>query len=1373
MKRNNTATWFPGLSGIKILLLAWCFGGSLTLQGQEISIEVDANPAEEGSQAGSFRVFRSTNTFLPIFITYSVSGTATNADYSPFSGSITMLPLTAETFIPINVIDDILVEGPENIIVTLTSTTDDSTFGDNTATAEITDNDLGVITVTATDPNASEEGLDNGSFSVDLSNPNGTDNVVNVTYTLTGTAGNPSSGEADYSLSGAATLSFTNDGAQVNRVLDIIPIDDPLWEDDETVILTLTGTDSALFTIGSPSQATVVIAANDCTAGNTAPVLNSNPNDFCDVSSVQLNSYFSGTPPPGSELRWSTNDDLTNTGDYVPATNGSTVTDEDTYYAFFYDPATFCMSPPSAGRAITFSTSPSAGTPSNVNACSDEDFGESMVDLDELLSGTVDAGDWAFISGPEAINIPGNSDIDFDGRPLGNYVFTYTTTTAVAPCTNQSSTVTISVIDCDPCVAGDTPPVLNANSNAFCDTPSAISLNTYLTGSPPPGTVLRWSTNSDPTNTGDWVPETNGSSVSVSDTYYAFFYDAVNTCSSPASAGRTITFSMSPSAGTPSNANACSDPEFGETSVNLDDLLSGTIDAGNWAFITGPEAIPIPGNSDIDFDGRPLGDYVFTYTTTTAVAPCTNESSTVTISVIDCDPCLAGNLPPVLNSLTPTVFCDGISQNLNNYTITSPPPGTTLRWSTNPDPLVLTAHRTAAQIANPALGTYYGFFYDAVNTCASPTLEVTLTLNRTPEFTSTTGATRCAPGQVTLSAAGTIPDSDETPNFRWYSSPTSTVVLSSLANYSPNVTATSTFYVEATANGCTSEREAVIATVVPQPSAGTPTNASSCSVAANGPTTLDLDERLAGEDTGIWTITTDPSGSLTIGVGNVINFEGRAEGIYVFTFTTTGDHTPCNNVSSQVSISVNDCDVDTDGDGLFDGVEASLGTDPNNTDTDDDGINDGTEVGSDTSNPLDEDGDGIIDALDSDVIDSDNDGVNDQQDPGNSNPCVPDNLNMLCDTDGDGITDGEEIANGSNPFDACDPNLTPDCEPDPIDLAITKVIDNENAVIGDRVVFTINLTNTTDRRVLNIQVGDLLETGFQYISHETSLGTYDELLGEWDIFELQSMESATLAVTADVLEGGIYSNTAELLESFPDDNNAANNSATITLLIDQPEGVDLLIEKSALSARPLVGDRVIFTIKVTNKSISDAVTNIQAEDILPEGSERGFVYIDHITDNGEYDPNDGLWQIPQLEVGQEAVLDITVFVPREGTFQNTARIIRSSPGDGNQENNTATAEVRVSVPTEADPGFIFNQFSPNGDGTNDFLKIKDIAIFTNTSLKIFNRYGNLMLDIANMPEDHVWDGTYKNEAAPDGTYYYILDLGDGSEIRKGWIQLIR
>ncbi|MDQ7075705.1 MAG: hypothetical protein Q9O24_11270 [Gammaproteobacteria bacterium] len=106
---------------------------------------------------------------------------------------------------------------------------------------------------------------------------------------------------------------------------------------------------------------------------------------------------------------------------------------------------------------------------------------------------------------------------------------------------------------------------------------------------------------------------------------------------------------------------------------------------------------------------------------------------------------------------------------------------------------------------------------------------------------------------------------------------------------------------------------------------------------------------------------------------------------------------------------------DSDGDGLSDGFEISIGTNPNLADSDGDGINDGVEVGANQATPLDSDGDGIIDALESNLSDSDGDGVVNALDADSNNPCLPSNLVAACDSDGDGISDGLEISLGSNP----------------------------------------------------------------------------------------------------------------------------------------------------------------------------------------------------------------------------------------------------------------------------------------------------------------------------------------------------------------------
>ncbi len=108
---------------------------------------------------------------------------------------------------------------------------------------------------------------------------------------------------------------------------------------------------------------------------------------------------------------------------------------------------------------------------------------------------------------------------------------------------------------------------------------------------------------------------------------------------------------------------------------------------------------------------------------------------------------------------------------------------------------------------------------------------------------------------------------------------------------------------------------------------------------------------------------------------------------------------------------------DSDNDGLTDAQETLLGTAPFNADSDGDGVNDGVEVGATVSAPIDTDGDGIIDALESSVLDADGDGVADQADPANANPCLPNDNSTVClalDSDGDGLTNAQEDALGTS-----------------------------------------------------------------------------------------------------------------------------------------------------------------------------------------------------------------------------------------------------------------------------------------------------------------------------------------------------------------------
>ncbi len=725
---------------------------------------------------------------------------------------------------------------------------------------------------------------------------------------------------------------------------------------------------------------------------------------------------------------------------------------------------------------------------------------------------------------------------------------------------------------------------------------------------------------------------------------------------------------------------------------------------------------------------------------------------TATGSINDDDNCAPA---PILDTSVSTSFCDIIDVNLNDYTSTLAPAGTVLTWSTISNPLNENAYLTPSQVANPPNdGSYFGFFLNTNGTpldfsddCASGVMEVELILNTSPTLTGFTDGERCGRGTVALTA-----QASGAASLVWYAAVDSDTPLFTGENFStPAITSTTTFYVEALENNCTSERQEVVALVGEASTTGTATNSAACNVATNGPTLIDLDDRLTGASVGVWSVTTDLSNSITISSDNEIDFAGRISGDYVFTFTTTDFTAPCTEETVDVTISVSDCNTDDDLDGLVTGQEVALGTDPNNPDTDGDGIEDGEEAGTDLNNPIDEDNDGIIDALDSNILDTDGDGVNDQQDPANENPCIPDNSSADC----------------------------------PVDLEITKTADTLAALIGDTVTFTITVNNLTDKIVNSAKIGDLLENGFEFVSQSGSTGSYNAVNGEWDIENLPALGTATLDIVVTIIEGDNYTNTAQLLESTPVDDNASNDvSEPVVIETTIAEGVDLLIEKRAIPNTVLIGDNVVFEIKVTNQSLSDVVSNIRILDVL----DANFEFISTETDNGNYDEVSGEWLIPELQLEEVAVLLLTARAPRLGIFENTASYISSSPRDGDDTNNSETVLVEVIEPTEASPGFLYNQFSPDsGDEVNDILRINledrelNINVDILFSIKIYDRYGNFVYEVlnkavSNVKRADVWDGTWEGKQAPKGTYFYIMNysLNGGEEIvNKGWIQLIR
>ncbi|NQX85281.1 MAG: gliding motility-associated C-terminal domain-containing protein [Flavobacteriaceae bacterium] len=214
-----------------------------------------------------------------------------------------------------------------------------------------------------------------------------------------------------------------------------------------------------------------------------------------------------------------------------------------------------------------------------------------------------------------------------------------------------------------------------------------------------------------------------------------------------------------------------------------------------------------------------------------------------------------------------------------------------------------------------------------------------------------------------------------------------------------------------------------------------------------------------------------------------------------------------------------------------------------------------------------------------------------------------------------------------------------------------------------------------------------------------------------------------------------------------------------------------------------IGDTIEFTVTIENTG-SATLVDLSFTDEIKDFNEQDLVLTQELMfESSDMESPEGVLLVgdvatytAKFTVTQDAIKfgGIYYSVTGMGTSPSGSVIEDTSDDgddlDGNTEDDRTVVELGCLM--------VFNEFSPNGDGINDFFVINCLENYPNNKLEVYNRWGNMVYEMKGY--DNSWSGSSNGRSIhnsshklPIGTYYYVLNLGDGSKPNTGWIYINR
>lgn len=221
------------------------------------------------------------------------------------------------------------------------------------------------------------------------------------------------------------------------------------------------------------------------------------------------------------------------------------------------------------------------------------------------------------------------------------------------------------------------------------------------------------------------------------------------------------------------------------------------------------------------------------------------------------------------------------------------------------------------------------------------------------------------------------------------------------------------------------------------------------------------------------------------------------------------------------------------------------------------------------------------------------------------------------------------------------------------DVGLTITADEARPNVGERVEFTIVVSNVGPDSATGLRVTTTLPAGLEF---ESAVGAgYDPATGEWTVGELGPDGTRTLRIVAIVTAPGDQILTAGVSKVDEYDPTEGDRLASATVTSQQ---VRLSLAQTVDVAAPLKGQVVEYTVVLTNAG-PDAATNAHIRQALPEGME----YVSTEAEGATYDPATGVWTVPNLPEGGRIVLKLRGRVVAPGAKTTTAEFLSADQYD--------------------------------------------------------------------------------------------------------------